>query len=61
MQLVKQYELYFTLIGSLVMYYQLIVHGFAKYGAVHRAQTNRNSSAGNLKVEATQECFSIYF
>ena len=55
MQLVTQYELLLILIGSVVMYYQLMVHGFTKYGAVKRAPRHIKGSVANIKVYAQQE------
>ena len=55
MQLVTQYEFLLILIGSLVMYYQQIVHRFTKCGAVQRVLRNLKGSAANLKVYAQQE------
>ena len=57
--IVTQYELYFILIGSLVIYHQVIKHGITKYSAVHREPRNFKGLTGNLKIEAQQECFSV--
>ena len=59
MQLVTHYELYFILIGCLVIHYQLMVHGFTIYVCTEH-QEIATVWHEILQVYAQQEYFSEY-